>query len=132
MKVQEKYKLEFDVPEGYFDSLADRVMNRIEFEDKRESKRKSLTIRFLLPIAAAIIGVGVFVHYFFRTDAIQVSAPQSDYQSDYEANLVIKSSDLTMLFYAQEAPSADASENDIVEVVPDYPCPINLDYEYIY
>ena len=46
-------KIKFDVPDGYFDTLADNVMQRIDFDDKQRKKRRSTVVRSIFAMAAA-------------------------------------------------------------------------------
>ena len=62
----EKYndRGQFKVPEGYFDTLADRIMANIPEAPKQEKQKKSakiisLNIRLKIAVAAAIVGAVV-------------------------------------------------------------------------
>lgn len=60
-----KNKFDFNPPEGYFDTLADRVMERIAVQDQEDTVRRAKRGRILklsawIASAAAVIIAGVF------------------------------------------------------------------------
>ena len=57
---------QFSVPEGYFDSLTKRVMERVDdveaVEDKRPARRVSLFSKYAIcAVAACVVGLVLFV-----------------------------------------------------------------------
>ncbi len=74
MNEQKKYRLKeeghkenpFKVPEGYFDTLSDRVMDRINREEPEKKVRIRQIIRPQLALAAAILGFALISYTFVR------------------------------------------------------------------
>ena len=73
----------FKVPEGYFDTLPDTIMERIR---KGESKRRVVPLWPRLAIAATITGLiattGLLAYYAAEPDAPTVAVAEGEYDQD--------------------------------------------------
>ena len=86
----------FTVPEGYFDTLAERVMERIPENEVRmmpETVRKPLAAKRLRTVAAAavvlaaVFGAGLYVHQDLNDAEVEAMATQRASYSNAEGSL---------------------------------------------
>ena len=111
-------KIKFDVPDGYFDTLADNVMQRIDFDDKQRKKRRSTVVRsiFAMAAAAAIAGVVVF-------------GPQNRPADHYLTNISRQYSDINVIDYIDQSNNTDDAKTEYdADLVAMYASPINFMY----
>lgn len=120
-------KMKFDVPDGYFDTLADNVMQRIDFDDKQRRRRRTITLRTVLAMAAAVTGIVVMTHR--DTSADMPDNPQQQFAEQYVNNVTVQLSDMNVIEYldqnAQQSGSVDAYDTDLLAM---YASPVNFMY----
>ncbi len=120
-------KMKFDVPDGYFDTLADNVMQRIDFDDKQRRRRRTITLRTVLAMAAAVTGIVVMTHR--DTSADMPDTPQQQFAEQYVNNVTVQLSDMNVIEYldqnAQQSDSVDAYDTDLLAM---YASPVNFMY----
>lgn len=91
----------FIVPEGYFDSLSERVMDRIKSEE-RESKLPSrrISMRPYLTLAASISGLALIVYVILQLVAGTGIVDNEDYDlvTLYEAGITFDESVIAETF----------------------------------
>ncbi len=120
-------KMKFDVPDGYFDTLADNVMQRIDFDDKQRRRRRTITLRTVLAMAAAVTGIVVMTHR--DTSADMPDNPQQQFAEQYVNNVTVQLSDMNVIEYldqnAQQSDSVDAYDTDLLAM---YASPVNFMY----
>ena len=127
--------MKFDVPDGYFDTLADNVMQRIEYEERKSKHKKNIVIKALLAVssAAAVVGGIIFGWNSNESQLNQTASSEYDYQSYYMDISSNVHNDIAVLDYLsqQEASSSSVSENyyDDVDIVSEYPTPITFYYD---
>ena len=122
-------KIKFDVPDGYFDTLADNVMQRIDFEDKQRKKRRSTVVRsiFAMTAAAAIAGVVVFGPQN-RPNATHSDA-QQQFSDHYLTNISRQYSDINVIDYIDQSNNTDDAKTEYdADLVAMYASPINFMY----
>ncbi|MBQ1884885.1 MAG: hypothetical protein II165_07715 [Bacteroidales bacterium] len=76
-----KGKFNFNPPEGYFDTFADRVMERIAQEDKRKSASRGRILKLTAWItsAAAVILAGIFIFKEQQPAPVHENVTYEDY-----------------------------------------------------
>ena len=122
--------VQFDIPEGYFENLPDRLIQRIEFEDNQKKRKRHIILKRLCFSAAAVLCAGVFCLPLINSGALnenQNSAP--DYYIQYASDLLEKSGDVTALYYT----SMDETfyvKADLTDILNDYPSPITINEYY--
>ena len=88
--------MNFTVPEGYFDTLAERVMERIPENEVRmmpETVRKPLaakrwrTVAAAAVVLAAVFGAGLYVHQDLNDAEVEAMATQRASYSNAEGSL---------------------------------------------
>ena len=118
-------KMKFDVPDGYFDTLADNVMQRIDFDDKQRRRRRTITLRTVLAMAAAVTGIVVMTHR--DTSADMPDNPQQQFAEQYVNNVTVQLSDMNVIEYldqnAQQSDYVDAYDTDLLAM---YASPVNF------
>jgi len=122
-------KIKFDVPDGYFDTLADNVMQRIDFDDKQRKKRRSTVVRsiFAMAAAAAIAGVVVFGPQN-RPNATHSDA-QQQFSDHYLTNISRQYSDINVIDYIDQSNNTDDAKTEYdADLVAMYASPINFMY----
>lgn len=122
-------KIKFDVPDGYFDTLADNVMQRIDFDDKQRKKRRSTVVRsiFAMAAAAAIVGVVVFGPQN-RPNATHSDA-QQQFSDHYLTNISRQYSDINVIDYIDQSNNTDDAKTEYdADLVAMYASPINFMY----
>jgi hypothetical protein len=130
-----EYKMKFDVPDGYFDTLADNVMQRIEYEERKSKHKKNIVIKALLAVssAAAVVGGIIFWPVSTESNYNQTASSDYDYQSYYMDISSNVHNDIAVLDYIsqQEASSNSVSENyyDDIDILNEYPAPITFYYD---
>ena len=122
--------IKYDTPSGYFESLPDKIMQRIDFEEKASNKRHSRILRILTYAAAALIGFGIF---YIETLKQTVSSPAyeneniSDYYfSDYKNELAGKITDINVLSYIYPEDKSVLEKSQMIDVMNGYPSPITF------
>ena len=122
-------KMKFDIPDGYFDALADNVMQRIDFDDKRRKRRRTNVLRTfgVIMVVAFVAGIAVFGQQTQRT-----SFPENEEQQfseHYLTNMSQQYSDINVIEYIDQANDQD---NDIeyydTDLLALYACPVNFMY----
>jgi hypothetical protein len=122
--------VQFDIPEGYFENLPDRLIQRIEFEDNQKKRKRHIILKRLCFSAAAVLCAGVFCLPLINSGALNEnknSAP--DYYIQYASDLLEKSGDVTALYYT----SMDETfyvKADLTDILNDYPSPITINEYY--
>lgn len=122
-------KIKFDVPDGYFDTLADNVMQRIDFDDKQRKKRRSTVVRsiFAMAAAAAIAGVVVFGPQN-RPNATHSDA-QQQFSDHYLTNISRQYSDINVIDYIDQSNNTDNAKTEYdADLLAMYASPINFMY----
>lgn len=76
-----KGEFNFNPPEGYFDTFADRVMERIAQEDKRKSASRGRILKLTAWItsAAAVILAGIFIFKEQQPATVHENVTYEDY-----------------------------------------------------
>lgn len=124
MDMNKKNDFKFDIPSGYFDTLADRVMDRIQIEDTKNKRRKSLIFKITVALAACIAGFGIYNSLFMPKHSVILQS-ERDYVSQYKLDIVSKLSDVNLLDYMTTSSSEiTRSSVDYTDIVNDYPLPI--------
>ena len=122
-------KIKFDVPDGYFDTLADNVMQRIDFDDRQRKKRRTTVIRsvFAMAAAAAIAGVAVFGLQDRPADIPENG--QQQFSDHYITNISSQYNDINVIDYIDQInnPDEDATEYDD-DLLALYASPVNFMY----
>ncbi|MBQ3656952.1 MAG: hypothetical protein II956_08945 [Bacteroidales bacterium] len=122
--------VQFDIPDGYFENLSDRIMNRIDYEENKRKHKRNLIIRRLCFSAAAVLCAGIFCFSFFKTDfSDKNSEKNTDYYTQYASDLLGNSADVTALYYTSGEDNSFLSE-DLSEVLNNYPSPITISEYY--
>ena len=122
-------KIKFDVPDGYFDTLADNVMQRIDFDDKQRKKRRSTVVRsiFAMAAAAAIAGVVVFGPQN-RPNATHSDA-QQQFSDHYLTNISRQYSYINVIDYIDQSNNTDNAKTEYdADLLAMYASPINFMY----
>ncbi|MCR5454163.1 MAG: hypothetical protein K6F33_04155 [Bacteroidales bacterium] len=120
-------KINFDVPDGYFDTLADNVMQRIDYDDKQRKKRRTMVVRsiFAMASAAAIAGVAIF-GLQDRPVAIPENGQQI-FSNRYISTISSQCNDINVIEYIEQK---EREDNEVVEYDADllamYASPINF------
>ena len=122
--------IQFDIPDGYFENLSDRLMQRIEYEEVRKKRKRRVIIRSLSFSAAAVLCAGVFCFPLINSGTSpdkENSAP--DYYVQYASDLLENSGDVTALYYTS-TDEAFSFKADFTEILNDYPSPITINEYY--
>lgn len=108
---EELKKAQFSVPEGYFDSLPEKVMQRIAAGEKQSTRRVPLRKWWIAAAAACAVAVLAL--------AIRLSLPQEPAQTAYEDDAeyleLMEVSTRTLAEYEQEVDLDDISQDAIIE-----------------
>lgn len=124
-----KFNMQFDVPAGYFDSLASNVMANIKFEEQKHKRRKSIIWRSIS--AAASISLIAFLAMVLKPESGQQAVQLHNYadvvSETYASSMgyyeVMEMLDFDELPYGEEV-----EEEELVELVSDYyASPVNLE-----
>lgn len=122
-------KMKFDIPDGYFDALADNVMQRIDFDDKRRKRRRTNVLRTFgaIMVVAFVAGIAVFGQQTQRTNFPENEEQQ--FSEHYLTNMSQQYSDINVIEYIDQANDQD---NDIeyydTDLLALYACPVNFMY----
>ena len=120
-------KMKFDVPDGYFDTLADNVMQRIDFDDHLRRRRRTITLRAIVAMAAVVTGVVFMTHRNVATDLPE--NPQQQFAEQYVNTASMQLSDINVIEYldqsAQQDDGFDAYDTDLLAM---YASPVNFMY----
>ncbi len=122
-------KIKFDVPDGYFDTLADNVMQRIDFDDRQRKKRRITVVRsvFAMAAAAAIAGVAVFGPQDRPSDIPENG--QQQFSDHYITNISSQYNDINVIDYINQNSTNDDTELEYdADIVALYASPINFMY----
>lgn len=126
-----EFKCKFDVPSGYFDSLAGNVMANIKYEDDRRRRRRSI-VRRSLSVAALLCLVAALFSWFMpesRHDR-QVLANYHDFVADNLENSCSDYGVMEYLYYDELPYGSDADDAETYDLVSEfYASPVNF---YIY
>ena len=118
-------KMKFDVPDGYFDTLADNVMQRIDFDDRRRRRRRTVALRTVVAMAAVWAGVVVWTHRGSSADMPENVQQQFDAQ--YVSNVSANFSDIGVIEYLdQNSQQQTAVEEYDAELLAMYASPVNF------
>ena len=108
---EELKKAPLSVPEGYFDSLPEKVMQRIAAGDKQPARRVPLRRWWIAAAAACAVAVLAL--------AVRHSLPQEPAQTAYEEDAefldLMDVSSRTLAEYEETAESEDISQDAIIE-----------------
>lgn len=122
----------FDVPAGYFDNLADTVLQRVKYEDK-QARRQNIIMRIAIPAAASLIVAAGMWGFIMGSDTNSPSAEaQNSYIDQYTQNLESGINDNTVIDYITEMGAQDTNsdaENMIDLAYEYYPAPAIIDHE---
>ncbi len=122
-------KIKFDVPDGYFDTLADNVMQRIDFDDKQRKKRRSTVVRSIFAMAAAAVIAGVVVFGPQNRPAATHSDAQQQFSDHYLTNISRQYSDINVIDYIDQSNNTDDAKTEYdADLVAMYASPINFMY----
>lgn len=120
-------KMKFDVPDGYFDTLADNVMQRIDFDDRRRRHRRTVALRTIVAMAAVATGVVLMMHRNVATDMPE--NPQQQFAEQYVNNVSAQLSDINVIEYLdQNSQQSDAVEPYDTDLLAMYASPVNFMY----
>ncbi len=124
-----KFNMNFDVPNGYFDSLADNVMANIKFEDGKRKHRKTVIWRSLS--VAAVLAVVAFLGLSYMPDDRPSFGDSRSYQDFVAGNYEASFSDYNVMEYLEynELPYGEPDGNPFSDLVSDYyASPVNIYY----
>ena len=122
-------KIKFDVPDGYFDTLADNVMQRIDFDDKQRKKRRSTVVRSIFAMAAAAAIAGVVVFGPQSSPNATHSDAQQQFSDHYLTNISRQYSDINVIDYIDQSNNTDDAKTEYdADLVAMYASPINFMY----
>lgn len=120
-------KMKFDVPDGYFDTLADNVMQRIDFDDRRRRRRRTVALRTIVAMAAVATGVVLMMHRNVAADMPE--NPQQQFAEQYVNNVSAQLSDINVIEYLdQNSQQSDAVEPYDTDLLAMYASPVNFMY----
>ncbi len=74
-----KFKMNFDVPDGYFDKLADNVMANIKFQEKRRRRNRNIVLS-ICSAAASVFAIVATIGFMNQHSGSQDVAYSSYYQ----------------------------------------------------
>lgn len=128
-----KFKMNFDVPDGYFDKLADNVMANIKFQEGRRRRRRGIIVS-ICSAAAAICAV-VATGWFMTPHSSSQDLAYSDYYQYYTDDIESTISDYSVMEMLHEQASSSDVELDSDSyadfVYSEYAAsPINFSYFY--
>ncbi len=111
----------FHTPEGYFDSLEDRIMKEIQLPEKKKSVPSQI-IRILKPvlgIAASITLVYLLASYPFtnnanKTEVSSTYTPSTKDDSTFNFSLIDENTLVNAIFSDEESAVADISPDDML------------------
>jgi len=122
-------KIKFDVPDGYFDTLADNVMQRIDFDDKQRKKRRSTVVRSIFAMAAAAAIAGVVVFGPQSSPNATHSDAQQQFSDHYLTNISRQYSDINVIDYIDQSNNTDDAKTEYdADLLAMYASPINFMY----
>lgn len=126
-----EFKLKFDVPDGYFDSLAGNVMANIKFEDQKRSRRISIFRRSLSVAAVLCLVSGLCVWSIPESNHDrQAELNYLDFVTDGIANSYSDYGVMEYLDFNELPYGSDVEDADAYDLVSEfYASPVNL---YIY
>lgn len=123
-------KLKFDIPSGYFDNLADQVLERAKYEDTRQKHRSSV-LRAVWCVAASVMivaGSAMMAIHSSQSESMELS---HDYYTDIH-NTFLESmcDDITVIECLTETQQKETSINEesVIDLVSDYPTPAYFPY----
>jgi len=122
-------KMKFDIPDGYFDTLADNVMQSIDFDDRRRKRRRANILRTF-----GAMMVVAFVAYFavFGQQTTHHDLPgngQQQFSEHYITNLSQQYSDVNVIEYIDQANEQDDFVEDYdADLLAMYASPVNFMY----
>ncbi len=127
-------KMTFEVPDGYFDTLADNVMQRIDFEDRQRKGRRVKFMRACGLMAAVVAGIAIFLNVG-RTEPTFSDSPQQMFSQQYVTIMSQQYSDINVIdFINQNTNESEAEINDNaaseydIELLSMYASPVNFMY----
>ncbi|MBO7567941.1 MAG: hypothetical protein J6T60_12700 [Bacteroidales bacterium] len=126
-------KMTFEVPDGYFDTLADNVMQRIDFEDRQRKDRRVKFMRACGLMAAVVAGIAIFLNVG-RTEPTFSDSPQQMFSQQYVTIMSQQYSDITVIdFINQNTNESEAEINEAaseydIELLSMYASPVNFMY----
>ena len=125
--------LNFDIPDGYFDELPDKIMQKIVFEDKKEKLKRNFIVRSVFFAAAAVLCAGIFLPILFQNANSSIANTQKvstpDYNASYALDLLSTSTDEAALYYTSFDEQKN-SKTDFTEIIINYPTPITINNYY--
>jgi hypothetical protein len=136
-----KNKNPFKVPEGYFETLTDRIMSAIKEssneEEKNEDKRvRKFTLRPYLALAAAILGFAMIATFMIRMITGPTKNSTAGMVNELYTELAVEDLDIYLLESElnqtgmTETPALDETVSS--EAIIDYLMQENVDIDDIY
>lgn len=125
--------IKYDIPKDYFESLPDKIMDRINFEQSSPNRGKMRILKFITYAAAVFIGFGIFYIEVLEKSANKENKEieNSDFWEDYQNDLATKNTDVKVLYYTEEDKLASDKSN-LIEIMNEYPSPITFYENYDY
>ncbi len=118
--LKHKGKIPFRTPEGYFDSLEDRIMDRIK-QSKKTNTTSSRIIKFLKPalgLAASLLLALLLVNSpinIFHTKTATTLTSTSDLLDDYSLNLgSLDDNALANVIYGDESSTTTINPEEVL------------------
>ena len=123
--------IKFDIPENYFEDLPDKMIRRIEFEERKSARKRTVFTKILTYGAAAVICLGVFIENLQKQNVLtNENAFSGDYENEYAADIVQTINDAAVLYYT--SPESDNTKHDLSDIADSYPSPITMYDNYGY
>lgn len=122
-------KLNFEVPDGYFETLADNVMQRIDFDDRQQKKRRTKIVRSIMAIASAATLVGIAVLGLKDHPNAIIENEQQMFSTYYLSSISAQYNDINVIDYIDQNnnPEYEDTEYD-TDMLAMYASPINFMY----
>jgi len=131
MKLQNeniRIKMNFDVPDGYFDKLADNVMANIRIDESRRRRRRNIVIGICS--AAASLCAIMLSGWFMTPSQGTEDVASNDYYQYYTDNIEATMSDYSLMemLDCQDMYDNGLADSDYSDMIYDYyASPINID-----
>lgn len=122
-------KMKFDIPDGYFDTLADNVMQSIDFDDRRRRRRRTNVLRTFgaMMVVAFVACIVVFGQQKTHTDLS--GNEQQQFSEHYITLLSQQYSDINVIEYIDQANDQDDFVEDYdTDLLAMYASPVNFLY----
>ena len=122
-------KMKFDIPDGYFDTLADNVMQSIDFDNRRRRRRRTNVLRTFgaIMVVAFVACIAVFEQQTTHTDF--PGNGQQQFSEHYITRLSQQYSDINVIEYIDQAnEQTDDVENYDADLLAMYASPVHFMY----